>query len=166
MGWINVGFGCSIREKSKQSLSLGVPWRRKWQPTPVFLPGEFHGQRSLAGYSPWGHKESDTIEGLMYEDLASPGYTFLICYFYFVLWVRWFLDASSALQPQTAISVIILRVIAACQFPSSRGSDLTLQLRLALKRGHHQLPWLDSLPLLMQPNFIWIFHFTATASHC
>ena len=33
-----------------------IPWKRKWQPTPVFLPGEFHGQRSLAGYSPWGHK--------------------------------------------------------------------------------------------------------------
>ena len=33
-----------------------IPWRRKWPPTPVFLPGEFHGQRSLAGYSPWGHK--------------------------------------------------------------------------------------------------------------
>ena len=31
-------------------------WRRKWQPTPGFLPGESHGQRSLAGYSPWGHK--------------------------------------------------------------------------------------------------------------
>ena len=31
-----------------------MPWRRKWQPTPVFLPGEFHGKRSLAGYSPWG----------------------------------------------------------------------------------------------------------------
>ena len=31
------------------------PWRRKWQPTPVFLPGKSHGQRSLAGYSPWGH---------------------------------------------------------------------------------------------------------------
>ena len=31
-----------------------IPWRREWQPTPVFLPGEFHGQRSLAGYSPWG----------------------------------------------------------------------------------------------------------------
>ena len=41
-----------------------IPWRRAWQPTPVFLPGEFHGQRSLAGYSPWGHKESDTTEGL------------------------------------------------------------------------------------------------------
>ena len=31
-------------------------WRRKWQPTPIFLPGKFHGQRSLAGYSPWGCK--------------------------------------------------------------------------------------------------------------
>ena len=31
-------------------------WRRKWQPTPVFLPGKSHGQRSLVGYSPWGHK--------------------------------------------------------------------------------------------------------------
>ena len=35
------------------------PWRRKWQPTPVFLPRESHGQRSLAGYSPWGCKELD-----------------------------------------------------------------------------------------------------------
>ena len=39
-----------------------IPWRRKWQPTPVFLPGKFHGQRSLVGYSPRGHKESDTTE--------------------------------------------------------------------------------------------------------
>ena len=36
----------------------------KWQPTPVFLPGKFHGQRSLVGYCPWGCKESDTIEQL------------------------------------------------------------------------------------------------------
>ena len=41
-----------------------MPWRRKWQPTPVFLPGKFHGQRSLAGYSPWGHKESDMTKQL------------------------------------------------------------------------------------------------------
>ena len=33
-----------------------IPWRRKWQPTPVFLPGKFHGQRSLVGYSSWGPK--------------------------------------------------------------------------------------------------------------
>ena len=41
-----------------------VPWRREWLPTPVFLPGEFHGQRSLVGYIPWGRKELDTAEGL------------------------------------------------------------------------------------------------------
>ena len=39
-------------------------WRKEWQPTPVFLPGESHEQRSLAGYSPWGYKESDTTEKL------------------------------------------------------------------------------------------------------
>ena len=42
-----------------------IPWRRKWQPTPVFLPGEVHGQRSLVGHSPWGHKELDSTEWLM-----------------------------------------------------------------------------------------------------
>ena len=40
------------------------PWRRKWQPTPAFLPGEFHGQRSLKGYSPWDRKESGTTKRL------------------------------------------------------------------------------------------------------
>ena len=48
-----------------------IPWRRAWQCTPVFLPGESHGRRSLAGYSPWGHKESDIIEWL------SLSFTFL-----------------------------------------------------------------------------------------
>ena len=41
-----------------------IPWKRKWQPTPVFLSGKSHGQRSLAGYSPWGHKDSNTTEQL------------------------------------------------------------------------------------------------------
>ena len=39
-----------------------ISWRRKWQLTPVFLPGKSHGQRNLVGYSPWGHKELDTTE--------------------------------------------------------------------------------------------------------
>ena len=43
-----------------------IPWRRKSQPTPVFLPGKFHGWRSLVGYCPWGRKESDTTEQLHY----------------------------------------------------------------------------------------------------
>ena len=41
-----------------------IPWRRKWQPTPVFLPGESHGRRSLVGYSPQGRKELGTTERL------------------------------------------------------------------------------------------------------
>ena len=37
-----------------------IPWRRAWQPTPLFLPGEFHGERNLVGYNPYGRKELDT----------------------------------------------------------------------------------------------------------
>ena len=44
-----------------------IPWRREWQPQQVLLPGESHGQRSLEGYSPWGHKESDTTERLSHH---------------------------------------------------------------------------------------------------
>ena len=40
-----------------------ISWRRAWQPTLVLLTGEFHGQRSLVGYSPWGHTQLDTSEG-------------------------------------------------------------------------------------------------------
>ena len=41
---------------------MKTPWRKKWQPTPVFLPEKSHGQRSLAGHSPWGCKEPDMTE--------------------------------------------------------------------------------------------------------
>ena len=41
---------------------MKIPWRSEWLPTPVFLPGEFYGQRSLVGYRPWVHKELDTTE--------------------------------------------------------------------------------------------------------
>ena len=44
-----------------------IPWRRKWHPTPVLLPGKFHGPRSLVGYSPWGRKESDKTEQLHFN---------------------------------------------------------------------------------------------------
>ena len=67
----SVGFpgGSDCKESVFNAGNLGLilglercPWRRKWQPTPVFLPGESHGQRSLVGYSPWGQKELDTTE--------------------------------------------------------------------------------------------------------
>ena len=54
----------ATRETQVQSLGPEDPQRREWQPPPVFLPGESHGQRNLEGYSPQGHKESDTTERL------------------------------------------------------------------------------------------------------
>ena len=47
------------RDKDSVPGSGRPPWRRKWQPTPVLLPGKSHGQRSLVGYSSWGHRDSD-----------------------------------------------------------------------------------------------------------
>ena len=54
-----------MQETKREGFDLWVrkiPWRRTEQPTPVFLPGESHGQRILVGYSPWDHKELDTTE--------------------------------------------------------------------------------------------------------
>ena len=53
-----------------------IPWRRKWQPTPVLLPRKFHRWRSLVGYSPWGRKESDTTEWLHSVAMAVPCHGF------------------------------------------------------------------------------------------
>ena len=53
-----------MQETWVQSLGWEDPLEKGWQPTPVFLPGEFHGQKSLVGYSPWGDKESDMTEQL------------------------------------------------------------------------------------------------------
>ena len=52
----------TTRETRVRSLGREDPQRRKWQPTPVLLPGKSHGLRSLVGYRPWGRKESDTTE--------------------------------------------------------------------------------------------------------
>ena len=48
-----------------------IPWRKKWQLTLVFLPGESHGQRSLVGYSPWGYKELDTTEATRHACISQ-----------------------------------------------------------------------------------------------
>ena len=58
-------YACDPGDQGSIPVSERFPWRREWLPTPVFLPGEFHGQSSLVSYSPrvsWGHKESDTIK--------------------------------------------------------------------------------------------------------
>ena len=55
-----------------------IPWRRKWQSTPVLLPGKSHGQRSLEGYSPWGRKEPDMTEWLHFLHDSSTLITYLV----------------------------------------------------------------------------------------
>ena len=54
------------------SAARKIPCRRAWQPTPVFLPGESHGQRNLVGYSPWGRKESDMTDTFPFKSRCSP----------------------------------------------------------------------------------------------
>ena len=58
----------ATQETWVQSLGWEDPLERKWQPTPAFLSGEFHGQRSLTGFSPLGHKKSKTTEGITFSD--------------------------------------------------------------------------------------------------
>ena len=70
----------AMRETLVQSLGQEDSRGRERQPTPVFLPGEFHGQRSLVDYSPWGLRESDTTERLTL--LLSCLYTFTCIYVY------------------------------------------------------------------------------------
>ena len=55
-----------------------IPWRRAWQPTPVFLPGESHGQRSLGGYSPWGRQS--VVHDLAAKQQNSEGGCSLKCH--------------------------------------------------------------------------------------
>ena len=56
-----------------------IPWMRAWQPTPVFFPGESHRQKSLAGYSPWSHRESDTTEATQHACIHNK---FVCLHFY------------------------------------------------------------------------------------
>ena len=57
-----------------------IPWNRKWQPIPVFLPGKFHGQRNLVSYSPWGRKESDMTEWLSVHTWRPSEFSQLLKY--------------------------------------------------------------------------------------
>ena len=64
---ITFGFPCWRGRPGFDPWVGKIPWRRQWHPTPVLLPGKSHRWRSLVGYSPWGHKESDTTERLHFH---------------------------------------------------------------------------------------------------
>ena len=76
-------FTCQCRRHGFYPWVGKMPWKRKWQSTLVFLPGEFHGQRSLLGYSLCGHKESDTTEWAHSQE-PHP-ISFMLCFSYFQL---------------------------------------------------------------------------------
>ena len=80
-----------------------ILWRKKWQPTPVFLPAKFHGQRSLAGYSPWGNKESDTTERLN----MLVGWAYRVQYVYFLPKA---LSVCSEIYPSSHVTWCVLVV--------------------------------------------------------
>ena len=89
-----MGFSCSSlsKESALQCRRPGfdpwvgkIPWRKKWQPTPVSLPGKSHGQRSLEGCSPWGRKESGTTEWLTLTLTYMFIWTALVLTFSFIL---------------------------------------------------------------------------------
>ena len=66
-----------------------IPWTKKWNPTPVFLPGESYGQRNLMGYSPWGHRDSDMIKHtsssiIIILLVISPFMSINICFMYLI----------------------------------------------------------------------------------
>ena len=70
---------CGFHPASDHPLCWAL-WRRKWQPTPVFLPGKSHGLRNLVGYSPWGHKELDTTERLHFTLCSEqPAQLYVAC---------------------------------------------------------------------------------------
>ena len=95
----------AMQETQVWSLSVRkIPWRRKWQPIPLFLPGEIHGQRTLPGYSPWGRKELDTTERLtlslwteMMKSLSAP------CWGYSLAWMNTCGSSQQSLPEKSSI---------------------------------------------------------------
>ena len=72
---------CQYRRHKFDPCVRKIPWRRKWQPIPLFLPVKSHGQRSLVGYSPWGHKRTG-------HDLVTKQQQCSIVYMYYIFFIH------------------------------------------------------------------------------
>ena len=105
------------RPAQVQSWVRKIPWRREWLPTPVFLPGEFHGQRSLAGYSPWGCKESDSTEQITH--IHTHTHTYTHC------------------QNQNTLPISLISMVIPCLCQSLLFSSLLLNIFLILQEQKH-----------------------------
>ena len=111
--WVGLPWWLSSKEPTCQCRRPQVdpwvgktPWRKKWQPTPAFLPGKSHGQRNLVGYSPWGCKELDPTEQLntipscmgTWDPSASPAWS----------------PSSLLFEPSLALLLLILNCLRWC----------------------------------------------------
>ena len=98
-----------------------IPWRRSWQPTPIFLPGESHGQRSLVGYHPWGHIESDMPEQLSTAPHQEGEGK---CYFLIAKLCLTLCDSMGYSQPISSVNGIFqARILEWFAMLSSKGSS-------------------------------------------
>ena len=98
---------CRRRKRLKFDPWLGkIPWRKAWQPIPVFLPGESHGQRSLVGYSPQGHKESDTTTETMHTHIWIGCSLRSSCVFVYLPFTStWYLKTKESLNETVTMLV-------------------------------------------------------------
>ena len=95
-----------------------IPWRRKWQPTPVFLLAKSHEQRSLAGYSSWGYKESDTTERLTHTQMLEYFRTsvgLLTCLSSFKRWETFFFK-KAMFHDLTCVCLFLICSYRICEY--------------------------------------------------
>ena len=138
-----------------------ILWRRKWQPTPVFLPGKSHGCRSLVGYSPWGHKGSDTTGRLHFQGAiyisALPTATLANLIYLEIHHV--FNSAFFFFLPKNTIQLSIMH----CFYISSFYLFFEIQMKIELKVSFMRKPSMGSIliqmPLLLELfNSLLIYH--------
>ena len=115
---------CNAGDPSSIPWSGKIPWRWKWQPTPVLLPGKSHGLRSLVGYSPWGRKELDTTEWLHFHFHFQYTVDANVCVLSCFSHVQFFWDPMDCSPPCSSVCEILqARILKWVAMPSSRGSS-------------------------------------------
>ena len=129
VGGLGKESACQCRRHGFDPWSRKISWRRKWQPTPVFLPGKFHGQGSLAGYSPWGYKE--------WTQLGNFHFTLLITdiIFWIISWMHSF--TTSTEDKELPLSLIYRKLA----FSDSSFQVLLLQRCPWLSSGQRSCCW-------------------------
>ena len=162
----SLGMNLLLQELPEPTMSYSVHyrtpiWRRAWQPTPVFLPGESHGQRSLAGYSPWHRKKSDTTEARAcpfakcLRGFCKGGANFLRNVPEVCIWLV-YKDFSSTWILRNPHSSILAWRIPLTEEPGGLQS-------MGLQRVVHG--WVTKQQILKKKVRIWLCSFRATALH-